>query len=541
MVEFETSYILGGNGMSIIERWHDYINIEQMLELGLNKTQIANRLEISRTTLYKYLSMTPEEYQSWNEGMRTRSKKADGYEAEILSWLRASPDLSSAQVMDWLQERYGEIDICEATIRNYVSEIREKYGIPKVKYQRQFEAIEDPPMGRQAQVDFGEMKLQDEHKQWKTLRFIAFVLSHSRFKYVEWLDRPFTTKDVIASHERAFTYMGGMTKELVYDQDHLLVVSENHGDILLTQEFATYRNERKFRIHLCRKQDPQSKGRVENVVRFVKYSFGRGRIYTNLSKWNESCIAWLVRKGNGKVHNATKKIPAEVHALEKQHLQPVALKNIQTTASITRDIRKDNTVSYSSNRYSVPLGTYDSTLVKQATLQLTEVGEIIISDKLTGQEITRHSLCLDKGKLIKNTSHGRDRSKGIDAYLDHVAQLGPDPASLRPYLDEIRRTMPRYTRDQLQVIEKHIKAAPSSDTAEALALCTKNRLYGAQHFTDALKHFEQNRKSALSVLPQIVANRLEEATVKDRAVSYHIRVPVRDINVYKKIMAGGPE
>lgn len=73
--------------MGIEERWQDYINIEQLLELGLNKTQIANRLEISRTPLYKYLSMTPEEYQCWNEGLRTRSKKADGYEVEIISWL----------------------------------------------------------------------------------------------------------------------------------------------------------------------------------------------------------------------------------------------------------------------------------------------------------------------------------------------------------------------------------------------------------------------------------------------------------------------
>ncbi len=46
------------------------------------------------------------------------------------------------------------------------------------------------------------IKLENEHHQWKTLRFIAFVLSHSRYKYVEWLDRPYTTQDVIASHDR---------------------------------------------------------------------------------------------------------------------------------------------------------------------------------------------------------------------------------------------------------------------------------------------------------------------------------------------------
>lgn len=69
--------------------------------------------------------------------------------------------------------------------------------------------------------------------------FITFVLSHSRYKYVEWLDRPFTTKDTIWCHENAFAFFGGMPEEIVYDQDHLITVSENVGDILLTEDKLT--------------------------------------------------------------------------------------------------------------------------------------------------------------------------------------------------------------------------------------------------------------------------------------------------------------
>jgi transposase len=71
------------------------------------------------------------------------------------------------------------------------------------------------------------------------LYFITFVLSHSRYKYVEWLDRPFTTKDTIRCHENAFAFFGGMPEEIVYDQDHLITVSENVGDILLTEDKLT--------------------------------------------------------------------------------------------------------------------------------------------------------------------------------------------------------------------------------------------------------------------------------------------------------------
>jgi hypothetical protein len=44
-------------------------------------------------------------------------------------------------------------------------------------------------MREQAQVDFG-LTTQDTPKNQKVkLYFIAFQLSHSRYKYMEWLDR----------------------------------------------------------------------------------------------------------------------------------------------------------------------------------------------------------------------------------------------------------------------------------------------------------------------------------------------------------------
>lgn len=185
-----------------------------------------------------------------------------------------------------------------------------------------YEAIEDRPMGQQLQVDFGEISLKNSQGNLVKLRFIAFVLAHSRYKYVEWLDRPFTTADVIKAHENAFAFYGGLAKEIVYDQDHLILVSENNGDLIFTREFAAYVKKQKFQIHMCRKQDPESKGRIENVVGFVKKNFAKHRTFHNLDKLNEECMAWLDRTGNGKEHNSTKKIPAEVFVLEKQHLRP---------------------------------------------------------------------------------------------------------------------------------------------------------------------------------------------------------------------------
>src|SRR5690606_8186210 len=125
------------------------------------------------------------------------------------------------------------------------------------------------------QVDFGQTKQKNSNGKEVTLNFISFVLSHSRYKYVEWLDRSFTTQDVIQTHENAFQFFGGIPYELVYDQDSLIVVSENAGDLVLTSEFQSYREERKLNLFVCRKADPESKGRIENVVGYVKKNFAK--------------------------------------------------------------------------------------------------------------------------------------------------------------------------------------------------------------------------------------------------------------------------
>src|SRR5690625_2020375 len=101
------------------------------------------------------------------------------------------------------------------------------------------------------QVDFGETTQQTNDHRKAKLYCISFVLSHSRYKYFEWLDRPFTTRDLIQAYENAFQYYGGIADEIEMhfhelESDLLILVSENGGDLLFTREFQAYREERKI-------------------------------------------------------------------------------------------------------------------------------------------------------------------------------------------------------------------------------------------------------------------------------------------------------
>lgn len=511
------------------------MKIKQLHKQGFKVATIARNLDISRTTVYKYLQRSPEEMAIWMAGTKTRQRKLDIYRDLILSWLKEHPDMSSSQVLDWLVERYPNLNVGESTVRYYVGELREAYHIPKVKTKRDYEAIPDPPMGEQAQVDFGQSNQKTSSGKEKTLHFISFVLSHSRYKVVEWLDRPYTTRDVIRSHEHAFHKLGGIPHQLVYDQDHLIVVSENAGELLYTAEFQTYLEQRKLNIHVCRKADPESKGRIENTVGFIKKNFAKHRVFHNIDKWNEQCEAWLERTGNGKVHNTTKKRPSEVFVLEKQHLRPVSpINNYQVDeTSITRVVRKDNTVRYKANRYSVPLGTYAAGKEKMVHLYLVDDNNLIIREHLKGPIIAKHTIDYRKGQLIQDRQHTRDRSKGIDAYIQTIAEYFKDVQQAYSYLEQVRQLYPRYIRDQLMIISREINKVTPDIANQALSLCISKRLYSASDFRDAVQFTDQKS----SPVPKEAIRDLQPLHFHDQSV-LKVKAEKRDVSEYVSILKG---
>src|SRR5690625_944494 len=126
-----------------------------------------------------------------------------------------------------------------------------------------------------------------------------------------------------------------------------------------------------------------------------------------------------------------KKRPAEVFKLEKQHLRPV-IKEISITnidSSITRTVRKDNTIMYESNRYSVPLGTYEKN--KEVLIEVKDENRLVIRKETDGDIIANHLISAERGKLIQATQHVRDRSKGIPAFIATVSETFEDRRQLR--------------------------------------------------------------------------------------------------------------
>ena len=424
-------------------------------------------------------------------------------------------------------------DVGDSTVRSYVRELREQYHIPKTLTFRSYEALEELPKGKQMQVDFGEKKVETVENKWKKLYVIAFVLSHSRYKYSEWQEHPFTTRDVIRSHENAFEYYGGMTEEIVYDQDKLMIVSENRGDIIYTEEFQAYKQQRGFSVYLCRAADPESKGKIENVVKFIKSNFAKNRVFHQIETWNEQCLAWLQRKGNYQVHNTIKKRPVEVFALEMPHLREVSsLLSFESNhgSSITRTVHKDNIIKYKSNRYSVPLGTYkphgDNTVYIRVAQE-----KLMIERTPGGVPIATHLLSKRKGQLIKNSDHTRDKTKGIKAYMDTVKGFFENKEKIEVFLKEIHKRYPRYIRDQLQIVQRTVRDYEPF-VQQALDTCINQRLWSANDLHDVAVHLAKlKEREKPAIVSDISVQEVPSALIKEKA-------SVRELDGYLKILGG---
>lgn len=504
-------------------KWFMYFDIHKKDFLGIKPSQIASMVGMDARTVKKLLAMSEQDYSAYLEDVKCRSKKLAPYEQFVRDRLQDYPLATSAQVKDWLMEYHPELKkLCDKTVYNFVLFVREEHNIPRVFECRDYQMVEELPYGKQVQVDFGEFNMTDTEGHRKKVYFMAMVMARSRYKFVLFQDKPYTTEDACVAHDRAFDYIGGYPREVVYDQDKVFLTKENAGDLILTDAFAIYHRDKPFKLHFCRKSDPQSKGKIENVVRYVKYNFLRGRRFYDIHVLNGQALEWLERTANEKGHSTTHRIPREEWLIERTHLQPMHHLYEQKQERPVYHVRKDNTISYKGNYYALSLGTYKGAST-QVSVELQD-DELIVFDA-SEQEIVRHKVSLMKGVLVKNTSQYRDTSTKITDKINLVAQHFSNTVKAIEYFERIRKEMPRYTRDQLKIIETQCEQYAQPDLDAALDYCMKNSINKATDFANALKSH--------TAAPEATSLQKTSVAVKGR---YQIIPQKSNLSDYKSIL-----
>ena len=469
-----------------------YYEIHRLFREEYTISQISRELVLNRRTVRNYLAMNESDYEQFINDQCDRKKDLLTYEEFVKTRLEQFQDTSASQMHDWLKEKHeGFPQVSPKTIYNFVMWVRQKHNLPKISPVREYMIVEELPYGKQAQVDFGEYNMRDGNHKRVKVWFFLMVLSRSRFKYVWFSDHPFTSELAIIAHEQAFGFFGGITDEIVYDQDKVFIVDENRGDLILTDAFRAYTKERSFTLHFCRKADPESKGKIENGVRYVKQNFLYNRPFYNIETLNDEAIAWLGRTANIMPHGRTMKPPYDEWAIEKPFLKPYTVFIIPPPQTTSYTVRKDNAISWKGNFYALPLGTYKGRGSQVRVVK--ENGQIIISDH-TDKELCRHTIPIGKGKVVTNTDLRRDKQGAIEEIIGQVSQMFDNPQIARQYLEAIHGEKPRYIRDQLILIRQTIQMYDKQTVNEALAYCCHNSIYSAVDFKSVVKQGTRDKK-----------------------------------------------
>lgn len=458
-----------------------YHQIQLLHAEGYSLAKISSIVGVNRRTVKRYLGMTEKEFEAFQDSISDRKKQLLPYEQFVKGRLKLYQDTSAAQMHDWLKEHYEDFPgVNPKTVYNFVHWVRRKHNLPIVAESREYETVPEAEYGKQAQVDFGVYTMRTSTDSRVKVFFFAMMLSRSRYKYVWFTLRNFTTELAVFAHEKAFEFFEGIAEEIVYDQDKVFLVSENKGDLILTSVFRQYVQAKGFKLRFCRKSDPESKGKIENIIKYIKNNFLYNRIFYNEETLNDEAIAWLGRTANALPHAFTRREPREEWLIEKPVLKAFTPEPVQVP-SMTYMVRKDNTISWKGNFYSVPYGTYrgrGSCLVARE-----ENNELIMLMPESLAELCRHKIPQEKGLKVIKSDHKRDKSLLVEELMLHVANRFSNPIAAKDWLGGIYKIKSRYMRDQLQIIQEILANPDASKVAnEAMTFCHQNNIYSAVDF-----------------------------------------------------------
>lgn len=220
------------------------------------------------------------------------------------------------------------------------------------KTSREYKPIETLP-GEQAQVDWGHCGKIEMDGHQMPLYVFAFSLSWACIRYVEFITS-LNMATFFGCMHRALEYVGGVPREIIFDNAKT-VVSERIGGVVryngnLLWLAASYG----FSPKACWTNDPESKGKVESTIKYVKQEFYYACSYTSLEDLNAQARQWCDEVANSKIHATTGEVSFERLAEEWHYLQLLTIKEPLFILE-DRNVTKTQLVSLDGNKYSVPV------------------------------------------------------------------------------------------------------------------------------------------------------------------------------------------
>jgi len=363
-----------------------WMEIRQLYQQGLSLSEIARQLKIDRKTVRKYAQHIIQPSYPKRPAIRSL---LDPYKDYLENRL-AQYDLSAHRLFQEIkQQGYSG---CYSGLAASISQIKKDYRQQAVL---RFETLP----GEQAQVDWGYLgEIYDQDKRSFIKLYCFFmILGYSRMLYAEVFET-MKFENFLKGHNDAFLYFGGYSREILYDNLKSVVIKRTllAKDSDFNKKFMDFSGYYGFKPILCRPYKPNTKGKIEKSVDYVKQNFYLGRSFLSLHDINQQLKMWL-EEANSRLHYTTHERPLD--RLKRETLIRLAHKTLyDLTPFYWRKVSRDCFFSYGGNFYSVP-HFYAG---KEITLRF-DGNEIEIFYRKN--KIAQHALIKGKGQFIRNENH----------------------------------------------------------------------------------------------------------------------------------------
>jgi transposase len=321
--------------------------IQELKRQGLSISDISGLTGFNRRTVRKYLAeaTTAAELVPVYGPRAERVSKLSAFKPYIEQRLQSGLWNAAVLLRELKEQGYtGGYSI----LKDFLHPQRKASRVVAV---RRFET----PPGHQAQVDWGDVGQIVLVGQMQRLSAFVLTLGCSRAQFAGIATNQ-TLPTLLQMHERAFTELGGIPQEILYDNMKTVVLGrDGRGEVQWHPVFLDFAKYWGFVPRVCRPHRPQTKGKIEAGIRYLRSSFLSGSTADSLEALHRDLGQWVWGVANRRVHGTTHQIVFEAWEAEKPHLSPLSGRlPYPYTPKVVRRVSRDAFVSYGGNRYSVP-------------------------------------------------------------------------------------------------------------------------------------------------------------------------------------------
>src|SRR5260363_268824 len=296
----------------------EQVEIKVLARQGMSIREISRRLQVSRCAVRHYLRDITATQRTPRKRRRHELDPYRGYIEERLraahpAWLAATVLCREIKLLGY---EGGMSRVC-----HFIRGLRVvRPEAPLIRF--------ETPAGQQMQCDWIVFR-RGKH----TLSAFVSTLSWSRTSFVEFVNNE-KLDTLLAYHEHAFEYFGGVPREILYDNMKTVVLERDAygpGKHRFQPAFLDFANHYGFVPRLCQPYRAKTKGKVERFNGYLRRSFyvplaaqlRVAGLKLDVITANAEVRRWLAEVANPRIHGTTQVKPAERLNEERLSLQPI--------------------------------------------------------------------------------------------------------------------------------------------------------------------------------------------------------------------------